>query len=198
MGKEEYNRESNLGDLWRKILLLKLQPRNTGIKLNTGRSWNQNDFTCKHASYRYRHIVVNTPDTDVVVLVIAFSKDIDSIILVKTRVKSKAHIISIERIIDKLVKLFSPTNINSATDASFGLHTFTGCDTVSAFWWKRKVRPLKLLLINDQYIFTCALLGNEWAVSEYLMKKMEKSFENLGWVIRSLKPTFKWFLSVVK
>ena len=180
MGKEEYNRESNLGDLWRKILLLKLQPRNTSIKLNTGKSWNQNDFTCKHASYRYRDIVVNTPDTDVVVLVIAFSKDIDSNILVKTRVKNKAHTLFIERIIGKLIKSFSRRNTNSATDAIFGLHAFTGCDTVSAFWWKRKLRPLKLLLTNDQYIFTCALLGNEWTVSENLMKKMEKSFKNLG------------------
>ena len=60
----------------------------------------------KHASDRYRDIAIHTPDTDVVVLTIAFSKDIDSIILIKTGVKNKARIISIERIIDKLVKRF--------------------------------------------------------------------------------------------
>ena len=59
-----------------------------------------------HASDPYRDIAIHTPDTDVVVLAIAFSKDIDSNILVKTGVKNKARIISIERIIDKLVKRF--------------------------------------------------------------------------------------------
>ena len=112
--------------------------------------------------------------TDVVVLAITFSKDIDSNVLVKAGVKNKARIISIERIIDKLVKRFLLKNISSATDAILGLNTFTGCDNVSAFWRKRKVRPLKLLLTDDQCIFPCALLGNEWTVSENLMKKMEK------------------------
>ena len=111
----------------------------------------------KHASDRYR---------DVVVLAIAFSKDIDSNILVKTAVKDKARIICIERIIAKLVKRFSLKNISYTTDAILGLHAFTGCDTVSAFWKKGKVRHLKLHLTNDQYIFPGALLGNEWTVSE--------------------------------
>ena len=88
----------------------------------------------KHASDRYRDIVIQAPDTDVVVLAVAFSKDIDSNILVKTRVRNKACIISIERIIDKLVKRFSLKNISSATDAILGFHAFTGCDTMSAFW----------------------------------------------------------------
>ena len=43
-----------------------------------------------------------------------------------------------------------------------------------AFWRKRKVRLLKLLLTNDQYIFPCALLGTKWTVSKNLMKKIEK------------------------
>ena len=42
----------------------------------------------KHANDRYRDIVIHTPDTDLVVLVIAFSKHIDSNILVKTGVKN--------------------------------------------------------------------------------------------------------------
>ena len=103
----------------------------------------------------------------------SISKDIDSNILVKTEVRNKARIISIEGIIDKLVKRFSLKNITSATDAILGLDAFAGCDTVSAFWWQEKLRPLKLLLTNDQYIFPFALLGNEWTGSENLMK-MEK------------------------
>ena len=87
----------------------------------------------KYADDYYRHIVIHTPDTDVVVFAIAFSKDIHSNILVKTGVKNKARIISIERIIDKLIKRFSLKITSPATDAILGLHAFTGCDTVSAF-----------------------------------------------------------------
>ena len=67
----------------------------------------------KHANDHYKDIVIHTPDTGVVVLDIAFSKDIDSNISVNTGVKNKARIISIERIIDKLVKRFSMKNISS-------------------------------------------------------------------------------------
>ena len=67
----------------------------------------------KHANDRYKDIVIHIPDTGVVVLDIAFSKDIDSNISVNTGVKNKARIISIERIIDKLVKRFSMKNISS-------------------------------------------------------------------------------------
>ena len=52
----------------------------------------------KHANDRYKDIVIHIPDTGVVVLDIAFSKDIDSNISVNTGVKNKARIISIERI----------------------------------------------------------------------------------------------------
>ena len=128
----------------------------------------------KHASDRYRDIIIHTPEADIAVLAIAFAKDIDSNILVKTGVNSKPRIISIERIIDKSVKRFSLKNISSATDAILGLHAFAGCDTVNVFWRKGNVRPLKLLLTNGQYIFPCVLLKNEWTVSQNLVKKMEK------------------------
>ena len=117
----------------------------------------------KYADDYCRRIVIHTPDTDVAVLAIA-----------RLELKNKARIISIERIIDKLTKRFSLKIISSATDAILGLHAFTGCDTVSAFYRKGKVRSLKLLLTNDQFILPCALLGNEWTVSENLMKMMEK------------------------
>ena len=65
----------------------------------------------KDASDRYIDIFIHTPDADVAVLAIAVSEDINSNILVKTGVKNKARIISIERIIDKLIKRFSPLQI---------------------------------------------------------------------------------------
>ena len=80
----------------------------------------------KHASDCYRDIIIHTPDTNVAVLAITFSKNIDSNILVKTGVKNKARIISIERTIEKLLKRFSLKNISSTKDTILGLHTFTG------------------------------------------------------------------------
>ena len=80
--------------------------------------------------------------------------------MTQAAIKLSYNIISIERIIDKFLKRFLLKNISSTADAILGLHAITGCNTVSAFWRKGKVRPLKLLLTNDQYIFPCALLEN--------------------------------------
>ena len=80
--------------------------------------------------------------------------------MTQAAIKLSYNIISIERIIDKFLKHSLLKNISSTADAILGLHAITGCNTVSAFWRKGKVRPLKLLLTNDQYIFPCALLEN--------------------------------------
>ena len=41
----------------------------------------------------------------------------------------------------------------------FGLHAYTGCDTISAFSGKVKVKPFKLMMKNGKYISTFASMG---------------------------------------
>ena len=60
-----------------------------------------------------------------------------------------------------------------------GIHTFTGCDTVSDFTGKEKVHALKMVIgsIEAQEVFS--QLGMNWTVSAQLMEQLEKFTCNL-------------------
>ena len=54
------------------------------------------------------------------------------------------------------------------------LHAFSGCDTVSAFCGKGKVKPLKIMAKNPTYIEQFAAIGNSSAISEEQMKVLQE------------------------
>ena len=118
-------------------------------------------------------MVIHTPDTDVVVIGVAFAKSLSCDLLVKTGVKDKTRIISINRLINTMESKYDLVDINAATDAMIGFHAFTGCDSISAFWRKGKVRPLDLMLKNPDFIASFVEVGSSWDVSENLYKQME-------------------------
>jgi len=51
------------------------------------------------------------------------------------------------------------------------LHSLTGCYTVSAFGGIGKVKPLKLLRKNNDFLVVFQKLGEEWSVSEELFMR---------------------------
>lgn len=57
--------------------------------------------------------------------------------------------------------------------ALIGMHSYTGCDTVSAFAGKGKASALKILKNNKETQETFCELGNEWDLSTKLMEKLE-------------------------
>ena len=44
-------------------------------------------------------------------------------------------------------------------------HSFTGCDTISAFTGRVKVKPLKLMLRDTRFVETFAQLGEQIGIS---------------------------------
>ena len=54
-----------------------------------------------------------------------------------------------------------------------GLHSFTGCDSVSAFAGKGKLAALKLLKTDKEVQQTFADLGKQWDLSDDLFEKLE-------------------------
>ena len=126
-----------------------------------------------HISSDFNDVVIHTPDTDVVVIGVAFAKSLSCDLLVKTGVKDKTRIISINRLINTMESKYDLVDINAATDAMIGFHAFTGCDSISAFWRKGKVRPLDLMLKNPDFIASFVEVGSSWDVSENLYKQME-------------------------
>ena len=64
-------------------------------------------------------------------------------------------------------------------NALLGLHALTGCDTVSAFKGKGKVRPMKLLLKSPDFCDVLNKLGEQWEVTEELVENIERRYRRL-------------------
>ena len=55
-----------------------------------------------------------------------------------------------------------------------GVYCFTGCDTVSAFAGKGKLRALKLLQEEREFVAAFSRLGSSWVVDDNLINDLQK------------------------
>lgn len=111
-------------------------------------------------------IIVRSPDTDVLLLLIHFSLDIQThSIYFDTGTGNKRRLISIKAVVEKIGVQFSK--------ALLGFHAFTGCDTTSAFMRKGKVRPFKLLQKRETFIDTFIRLGESDVLSNDVIDSLE-------------------------
>ena len=102
----------------------------------------------KHASSRFREVIVHTPGTDALVLALGYVYSLNCELLINTGVKGKNRIISISRIVNKLKNTFDFPENKMVIQSIIGFHVFRGCDTTSAFRRKEKVRRSHLILRN--------------------------------------------------
>ena len=91
-----------------------------------------------HAASTCNRVVIWSPDTDVSILMIQFSHVIDAELWLKTGVKHKTRYINIDKIAEQLG--FSLCQI------LLPLHALTGCDSVSSFCGKGKIKPWRMIL----------------------------------------------------
>ena len=120
-----------------------------------------------------KNIVLHTPDTDVFIITIAASEHINGNLFIRTGRENKARIISIEKVKDNISIKYDLQDVPLVSNALLSLHGFTGCDTVSAFSGKGKVKPMKLMLRNDIYIKLFATFGEKPGVLDYELKQIE-------------------------
>ena len=92
----------------------------------------------------------------------------------KTGVKSKTRIVSLEGIKDSLKTRYEVTDVNQASKALLGLHGFTGCDTISSFAGKGKVKAVKTMMKNQTYIDLFASFGVTPELSEVQFTEIQK------------------------
>lgn len=96
-------------------------------------------------------IIIRSPDTDVFVLLMKYSQNIDIPLFMDTGYGDKRRLIS--------VKAAVQATGSELCNALLSFHAFTGCDTTSSFMRKGKVGPLRLLKNNPQYIPVFTSLG---------------------------------------
>ena len=112
-----------------------------------------------------RNTVINTPDTDVFLIGITASNQINTNLFIRTGTEKKAQIISVSKVKEALQMKYVLNNMQLVTNTLLGLHAYACCDTVSAFSGKSKLKPLKLMMENEKYISTFAVIGEEVEIS---------------------------------
>ena len=123
-----------------------------------------------HASHAaregYEAVIVNSEDTDVFILLLGFSSSINTKLYVRCGTKTRTRLIDIGKVVHSIGR--------EVCEALMGMHSFTGCDTVSAFAGKGKISALKILKSNNNVRRAFTELGQSWVVSDDLFTVLEK------------------------
>ena len=119
-----------------------------------------------HAKHACGKNVIHSEDTDVMILLIGHAHNLGKCYLQKGN-GSKRRIVGISEIADQLERQVADgITKQEACEAFMVLHALTGCDTVSAFSSKGKLRPMQMIVKNHIYVKTMKDIGKEWSVSD--------------------------------
>ena len=99
------------------------------------------------------------------IIAIGMSKEFLSGLLFHTGTGTKVRTIDFQAIRNQLG--------NDITHALIGLHAITGCDSVSGFYGKGKLKAAKLLFKEVEYQQALGSLGMQYEVSEQLHEKLK-------------------------
>ena len=120
---------------------------------------------CFYMSSMIWTITIKSSDTDVEVLACYFQTYIDAEIFVLSGTAKKSRVIDISSI--------SRTLGHDICRALPGLHSLSGCDSVSAFSGKGKSKFFDVLIRNQNFTETLISIGNSFEISEELFRKVE-------------------------
>ena len=111
-------------------------------------------------------IVIHSPDTDVFILLLTFCHKFCHPLYFDTGSGNKRRILHIQTLCVIINR--------DILDSLLGLHAFTGCDVNSAFVQKGKIKPLNILLKNQEFTSVFKELGQSSEVSENILIMLEK------------------------
>ena len=111
-------------------------------------------------------MIIATEDTDVFILCLAFSKKISSNLYMKCSTQNRTRYLDITRLVSAIG--------DGVCQALVGLHTFTGCDSVSAFAGRGKLGALKKLKRDQNYQRAFGELGKSWDLSTVLFQDLQQ------------------------
>ena len=123
-----------------------------GAAVHTRRSRHSFAFACTECCKNWvKAVIVTSEDTDVMLLCLAFQKDISCPICQNCGTQNRTRFVDISKLALSLG--------DSVCDSLIGLHAFTGCDTVSAFASRGKLSALKRMQRNITYQETFSQVG---------------------------------------
>ena len=103
-------------------------------------------FHAKDISLSFGRIIIHTPDTDVFLIALSVSCQFNEELFIKTGTENTAYVISLNKIKTAFRLKYELRDMDLVSKALLGVHSFTGCDTISSFSSKGKVKPLQLMV----------------------------------------------------
>ncbi|KAJ8389319.1 hypothetical protein AAFF_G00121840 [Aldrovandia affinis] len=113
----------------------------------------------------YSAVVVTADDTDVLLLCLAFSADISCPLFQNCGTKNRVRYLDITKLCQALG--------DCVCNAVIGMYAYTGCDTLSAFAGRGKLRALKLIMRSEHFQEVFRKLGQSGELSMDLFKKLQ-------------------------
>ncbi|KAJ8387962.1 hypothetical protein AAFF_G00147530 [Aldrovandia affinis] len=113
----------------------------------------------------YSAVVVTADDTDVLLLCLAFSADISCPLFQNCGTKNRVRYLDITKLCQALG--------DCVCNAVIGMYAYTGCDTLSAFTGRGKLRALKLIMRSEHFQEVFRKLGQSGELSMDLLKKLQ-------------------------
>lgn len=136
----------------------------------------------QHASLEYPKVLIASPDTDVFVICLSVHLSISANLFFLTGVKNSRRIIDVTRVANHLFESLKNCDVSKELlmKSLVGFHSFTGCDTVSAFAGRGKIKPLKVMLTDPKYVQAFADLGGD--ITETTLKTIKSYVSHMyGW-----------------
>ena len=115
----------------------------------------------RHASLSYKEIFGSTPDTDLFFIMLSMMPDMNIKLYMLTGTGSKRRIIDMNAVGDDIFNNQNQTSSskNDLLKALIRFHCFTGCDTLSWFVGRAKLKSLKLFFTHSDYVDAFHALG---------------------------------------
>ena len=135
-----------------------------------------------HASSTNDKIVISSPDTDVFMIAIAKFEDIPTDLYMLTGTKNSRRIIDIKRVPDAFFDAYCEIDTidkSKLFKSLLGHHCFTGCDSISAFCGKGKIKALSVVCKDESFIQAFYNLGQTNELSEETILSLERFVCNL-------------------
>ena len=130
-----------------------------------------------------------------------YYNQIDIDIYFKTGSGNKRRILRICDLLNNLEMRKSASNDHSASNIAtsiVGFHAITGCDSVSSFAGKGKIKGLKLLLKSSEYVDLFSEFGTDWSFTDELFTVVEKFVGGLYWYPNETVNSLRYMVKLVQ
>ena len=119
-----------------------------------------------HASSEHSSVTIKSPDTDVAILALSHGENIASDLYFWTGTGRRRRVINLTEMRNQLGKELCYSLV--------GLHTFTGCDSTSAFYGKGKKKAFDIVESEPDFQRVFTLLGSDFELVDELQESLEQ------------------------